>query len=130
MTARKSTEVEFRKSQKPQKSAISTLRKSTEVYGSRTLKPAENRTEVYGSVTEVRPPLKRATSAPPSSRVGHRLNCHDIDDLDEISGEMQIALVWCETHRRYEWHSIDRDYVRYGGTLETNRKPLWGADHA
>jgi hypothetical protein len=63
MIARKSTEVDFRKMQKRQKTAISALRKSTEVYGSRYLKPAENRTEVYGTVTEVRPPLKRATSA-------------------------------------------------------------------
>jgi hypothetical protein len=70
MTVRKSAEVNFRKAQKPQKTAILTLRKSAEVCGSRTLKPAENRAEVCGSVAEVRPPLKRATSAPPSSRFG------------------------------------------------------------
>lgn len=60
MTARKSTELDFRKIQKRQKTAISALRKFTEVYGTRLLKPAENLTEVYGTVTEVRPPLKGA----------------------------------------------------------------------
>jgi hypothetical protein len=70
MSARKSTEVGFSKSQKPQKSAIFDSRKSTEVNGSRQKKSNEISTEVYGSVTEVIPPLKRATSAPPSSRVG------------------------------------------------------------
>lgn len=70
MSLRKSAEPNFRKSQKPQKSAILPLRKSAEVCGTSLLKPAENRAEVCGSVAEVRPPLKRATSAPPSSRVG------------------------------------------------------------
>lgn len=55
----------------------------------------------------------------------HLLNCHEIDDLDEIDGDGQLALVWCETHHRYEWHNIPRAYVRYGGTIQTTRKPLW-----
>lgn len=127
MSTRKSTEVGFSKSQKPQKSAIFASRKSTEVNGSRSKKVNENSTEVYGSVTEVRPPLKRATSAPPSSRVGHVLNCSEIDDLDEVDDGFQIARVWCETHRRYEWHNIPQDNVRFGGFRKTDRKPLWGA---
>lgn len=63
MTLRKSAEVDFRKMGKRQKTAISALRKSAEVCGSRYLEPAENRAEVCGTVAEVRPPLKRATSA-------------------------------------------------------------------
>lgn len=70
MSLRKSTEVDFRKTQEWRKSAVFASRKSTEVNGSRLKKPNEISTEVYGSVTEVRPPLKRATSAPPSSRIG------------------------------------------------------------
>jgi hypothetical protein len=58
MTVRKSAEVNFRKAQKPQKTAILALRKSAEVCGSRILKPAENRAEVCGSGAEVRPPLR------------------------------------------------------------------------
>jgi hypothetical protein len=38
----------------------------------------------------------------------HDLDCDDIDDLDEISGDQQLAFVWCHTHKRYEWHMIDR----------------------
>lgn len=72
MSARKSTEVEFRKMQKPQKSAISTLRKFTEVHGSPILKPAEILTEVYGSVTEVRPPLRGLLPCRPLRGLGAR----------------------------------------------------------
>jgi len=41
------------------------FRKSTEVYGSRCAKCLKTRTEVYGTVTELGPPLKRATSVSP-----------------------------------------------------------------
>jgi hypothetical protein len=34
-----------------------------------------------------------------------------IDGLDEISGDEQLALIWCRTHRRYEWHWVDRAYL-------------------
>jgi hypothetical protein len=30
----------------------------------------------------------------------------DIDELDEIDDGQQYALVWCQTHERYEWHWI------------------------
>lgn len=63
MSLRKSAEVEFRETQEWRISAIFALRKSAEVCGSRIRKPAENRAEVCGTVAEVRPPLKRATSA-------------------------------------------------------------------
>ena len=58
MSLRKSAELNFRKLQKPQKSAIFGLRNSAEVCGTSLLKPAENRAEVCGSVAEVRPPLR------------------------------------------------------------------------
>ncbi|MBD9569051.1 hypothetical protein [Ensifer sp. ENS08] len=38
----------------------------------------------------------------------HRLDTSQVDQLDEISGDEQLALVWCETHRQWEWHWIDR----------------------
>ena len=46
------------------------LRKSAEVCGTDLKKANEINAEVCGSVAELDPPLKRATSAPPSSRVG------------------------------------------------------------
>jgi hypothetical protein len=33
------------------------------------------------------------------------------DDLDEISGDEQLALVWCKKHQTWEWHWCDRDDV-------------------
>ena len=41
----------------------------------------------------------------------HRLAPSDIDELDEldeISGDKQRSLVWCETHKAYEWHWLKR----------------------
>ncbi|AWM24957.1 hypothetical protein [Sinorhizobium fredii] len=41
-------------------------------------------------------------------RIAHRLDTTQVDQLDEISGDEQQALVWCETHRKWEWHWLDR----------------------
>ena len=38
----------------------------------------------------------------------HDLDPTSIDALDEISGDEQLCLVWCDTHERYEWHWIER----------------------
>jgi hypothetical protein len=40
--------------------------------------------------------------------VKHKLNTDEIDELDEISGDEQLSLVWCETHGTYEWHWLPR----------------------
>lgn len=39
----------------------------------------------------------------------HKLDLSEIDELDEISGDEQLALVWCDTHRKYEWHWLPRE---------------------
>jgi hypothetical protein len=39
------------------------------------------------------------------------------DDLDEISGDEQLALCWCCTHRRWEWHWVPIHRIRSGGRL-------------
>lgn len=41
-------------------------------------------------------------------KITHRLDTSQVDQLDEISGDEQLALVWCETHRTWEWHWIER----------------------
>lgn len=38
----------------------------------------------------------------------HDLDFSEIDELDEISGDEQLALIWCDTHGTWEWHWIDR----------------------
>jgi hypothetical protein len=38
----------------------------------------------------------------------HDLDYSEIDELDEISGDEQLALIWCNTHETWEWHWIDR----------------------
>lgn len=52
----------------------------------------------------------------------HELDCSEIDSLDEIDEDCQLSLVWCDTHQKYEWHSIHMDYVRHGGSLVVRRK--------
>jgi hypothetical protein len=44
-------------------------------------------------------------------RTKHEVDPSQIDSLDEISGDEQQALVWCETHREWEWHWMDRDLL-------------------
>jgi hypothetical protein len=36
----------------------------------------------------------------------HDLDYGQIDDLDEIDEYRQQAFVWCNTHRKYEWHWV------------------------
>lgn len=38
----------------------------------------------------------------------HDLDFTEIDELDEISGDEQLALIWCDTHGTWEWHWVDR----------------------
>jgi hypothetical protein len=38
-----------------------------------------------------------------------------IDELDEISGDEQLSLVWCRTHETWEWHWIPMSAVRVPG---------------
>ncbi len=39
------------------------------------------------------------------------LDYDHIWDLDEISGDEQLCMVWCETHKQYEWHWIFLDDI-------------------
>lgn len=39
----------------------------------------------------------------------HDLDTSQIDDRDEISGDEQQCLVWCDTHRKWEWHWLPID---------------------
>lgn len=52
----------------------------------------------------------------------HYLDTGEIDELDELNGNYQLCLIWCSTHGKYEWHSIDRDYINSGSiiTLSSN----------
>jgi hypothetical protein len=41
----------------------------------------------------------------------HDLDYDHIDELDEISGDEQLVLIWCDNHRAWEWHWIDRSRI-------------------
>jgi hypothetical protein len=42
------------------------------------------------------------------------------DDLDEISGDQQLALMWCNVHQIWEWHWVDiADLENYAGVRIT-----------
>ncbi|WEX07385.1 hypothetical protein [Chelativorans sp. AA-79] len=47
-------------------------------------------------------------------RIEHEIDPDQVDELDEISGDEQLALVWCETHETWEWHWVDRDLLPGG----------------
>jgi hypothetical protein len=44
----------------------------------------------------------------------HDLDYSEIDDLDEISGDEQLALTWCCTHKQWEWHWTPRWLIESG----------------
>lgn len=39
-----------------------------------------------------------------------------IDELDEISGNEQLALVWCRVHETWEWHWLDEGSLLAAGS--------------
>lgn len=55
----------------------------------------------------------------------HRIDCSDVDEVDEISGESQLARVWCKSHKRYEWHWLPRQELRAGSMLVVDRNPVF-----
>lgn len=52
----------------------------------------------------------------------HELWCDEIDSLDEIDGDDQLALVWCEKHQKHEWHNLPRDVIYTPMTISTDAK--------
>ncbi len=45
----------------------------------------------------------------------HVLDFGEIDALDEISGDEQYVLVWCNTHKKHEWHWVNRELTGMQG---------------
>lgn len=41
----------------------------------------------------------------------HDLDPGSIDSLDEVSGDEQLMLIWCDTHHTYEWHWLPISFV-------------------
>lgn len=55
----------------------------------------------------------------------HVLVCSEIDDFDEINGDTQLCWVWCNTHRKYEWHSLPIENVKQqDGIIKTTKNPV------
>jgi len=44
----------------------------------------------------------------------HDLDYAEIDERDEISGDQQLVLIWCHTHREWEWHWVERAKLTEG----------------
>ena len=41
----------------------------------------------------------------------HKIDLDEgVDDKDEISGDYQLVLVWCITHKAWEWHNMLRPW--------------------
>jgi hypothetical protein len=54
----------------------------------------------------------------------HELWCWEVDSLDEIDDRCQLALVWCETHQKYEWHNLPQAMIGQSVTRSSDREPL------
>lgn len=67
--------------------------------------------------------MRQARKAAPANQE-HVLICDDIDEWDEINDGMQLVWVWCQTHKKYEWHSVPQDLVDGGGIYRSERKPV------
>jgi hypothetical protein len=52
--------------------------------------------------------------------VFHDLDLTIVDELEEISGDEQLWLVWCDTHQKFEWH-----WIRSSGEVP-ERFRRWG----
>lgn len=53
----------------------------------------------------------------------HQLQCWEVDSLDEVDEGNQLALVWCATHRKYEWHNLNRDHIGQSVTITRRGTP-------
>lgn len=47
----------------------------------------------------------------------HVLDTGQIDSLDELDDDSQLALVWCESHSKYEWHYVPLDMIGHTAEL-------------
>lgn len=45
----------------------------------------------------------------------HKLDFSDIDDYDEIDEDQQQTLIFCQKHKKYEWHWLPRRESTYPG---------------
>lgn len=54
----------------------------------------------------------------------HILDTTDIEDRDEINDGEQLVWVWCQIHKRYEWHNISLHAIEHGFLLDYDTKPV------
>jgi hypothetical protein len=69
---------------------------------------AESQDPREKSATELYVRFEPQEEPPPNY---HELDYDNIDDLDEIDGDEQLALIYCDSHRAWEWHYIDRGWI-------------------
>lgn len=55
----------------------------------------------------------------------HELSTGEIDSVDEVDEENQLALVWCNSHEKYEWHNLPQKLIGKTGTLVRITRPGW-----
>jgi len=53
----------------------------------------------------------------------HDISYEEIDGLDEIDGDCQSALVFCNTCKKWEWHMLDRSIAAPWDIGDEERKP-------
>jgi hypothetical protein len=44
-------------------------------------------------------------------KIIHDLDYRQIDEVDEDDGDDLLVLVWCRTHKTWEWHYVAKDLL-------------------
>ena len=55
----------------------------------------------------------------------HLLNLQHIDSLDEIDDGCQLALIFCVSHQKFEWHNIAQGLIGGDEVIQRRTKPGW-----
>jgi len=84
-------------------------------------KPPARIAAVYSSTPK---PVQPA----PIGKIAHELWPWEIDSLDEIDEYCQLALVWCETHQKYEWHNLPIEMQGQSWPVTRATRANWKGD--
>lgn len=77
------------------------------------------------ALTPDKRPARMAKMVAAKNHSGHVLDCSRIEEFDEINGDTQLCWVWCNTHKKLEWHSLPREYAdQEDGLYRTNTKAV------
>lgn len=67
--------------------------------------------------------IRRAKKQPDPHK--HLLDTGEIDEQDEMDDDSQLCAIWCEIHKKYEWHYVPVDLIGSGAILDRTTRTGW-----